>query len=92
MSSGTISVTNEQKEQIISNGFNLPEGSGSTNEDLAALDRLITYLLGQSNNPSSGHLDSWRRSCRASVRGYRQLRSTDAKGGVIGSNIDTTSL
>ncbi|XP_006620159.1 uncharacterized protein LOC102677017 isoform X1 [Apis dorsata] len=92
MSSGTISVTNEQKEQIISNSFNLPEGSGSTNEDLAALDRLITYLLGQSNNPSSGHLDSWRRSCRASARGYRQLRSTDAKGGVIGSNIDTTSL
>ncbi|XP_043802933.1 uncharacterized protein LOC122720354 [Apis laboriosa] len=92
MSSGTINVTNEQKEQIISNGFNLPEGSGSTSEDLAALDRLITYLLGQSNNPSSGHLDSWRRSCRASARGYRQLRSTDAKGGAIGSNIDTTSL
>lgn len=90
-SSGTITNT-EQKEQTISNGFNLPEGSGSTNEDLAALDRLITYLLGQSNNPSSGHLDSWRRSCRASARGYRQLRSTDAQGGAIGSNIDTTSL
>lgn len=90
-SSGTITNT-EQKEQTISNGFNLPEGSGSTNEDLAALDRLITYLLGQSNNPSSGHLDSWRRSCRASARGYTQLRSTDAQGGAIGSNIDTTSL
>ncbi|PBC32979.1 uncharacterized protein LOC107995725 isoform X1 [Apis cerana] len=92
-STGTINITNtEQKEQTISNGFNLPEGSGSTSEDLAALDRLITYLLGQSNNPSCGHLDSWRRSCRASARGYRQLRSTDAQGGAIGSNIDTTSL
>ncbi|XP_003698091.1 uncharacterized protein LOC100865483 [Apis florea] len=94
-SNGTINVTNtEQKEQTMSNGFNLPEGSGSTSEDLAALDRLITYLLGQSSNPSSGHLDSWRRSCRASARGYRQLRSTgiSAQGGTIGSNIDTTSL
>ncbi|XP_057328732.1 uncharacterized protein LOC130669717 isoform X2 [Microplitis mediator] len=51
-----------------SDGLPLPE---STNEDLAALDRLVTYLLGQPN----GNMDNWRRSRRASARGYRQLRS-----------------
>lgn len=49
--------------------------SGNTSEDLAALDRLITYLLSP-NNPANNNLDSWRRSHRASSRGYRQLRGT----------------
>lgn len=88
----------EQKPEAPPSGFNPPEGlgnSGSTSEDLAALDRMITYLLGQSGNVSSGHLDSWHRSHRTNARGdYKQLHSagTTAEGGVVGSNIDTTSL
>ena len=53
---------------------------GNSAEDLAALDRLITYLLGQpstSNNPTNSNLDSLRRSFRASARGYRPLRPND---------------
>ncbi|XP_011647717.1 uncharacterized protein LOC105433920 [Pogonomyrmex barbatus] len=53
--------------------------SGNTSEDLAALDRLITYLLSQPpSNPTDSNLDSWRRSHRASSRGYRQLHGTAA--------------
>lgn len=88
----------EQKPEAPPSGFNPPEdlgNSGNTSEDLAALDRMITYLLGQSRNVSSGHLDSWHRSHWTSARGdYKQLRSarTTVEGGVVGSNIDTTSL
>lgn len=72
----------------------------STTEDLAALDRLITYLLGQpltSNNQGPSNLDSWRRSFRASVRGYRPLRPNDGLGessssGAAGFGIGTTPL
>lgn len=67
--------------------------SGNTNEDLAALDRLITYLLGQPSNPAGRN--SWRRSRRASARGYRQLRGTAADAaetGSVGVNIGMTSL
>ena len=81
-------------------GSRPPEGLGnsdSTSEDLAALDKLITYLLGQPNGASTGNLDSWRRSRRASARGYRQLRSNAAaaaaaeRGEVVG-NVNTTPL
>ncbi|XP_029044570.2 uncharacterized protein LOC114876856 [Osmia bicornis bicornis] len=87
----------ELKEETGSDGFRPADGlenSVSTKEDLAALDRLVTYLLGQSNNANSVNLDSWRRSRRASSRGYRQLRSTGAtaEGGEVGSNVDTTPL
>ncbi|XP_043512564.1 uncharacterized protein LOC122530022 isoform X3 [Frieseomelitta varia] len=92
-----VKNTDQKQDTPVSSGFNPPEGlgnTGHTSEDLAALDRMITYLLGQSSNASSGHLDSWRRSRRASAQGYRQLRSTGttAEGGLVGSNIDTTSL
>ncbi|CAK9802052.1 Uncharacterized protein MJ1221 [Anthophora quadrimaculata] len=89
---GVSNVTNtEHKGQATSNGLG---NSGSTSEDLAALDRLITCLLGQPNNTNPSHLDSWRRSRRASARGYRQLHSTGitAEGGEVVSNIDTTPL
>ncbi|CAK9832455.1 Uncharacterized protein MJ1221 [Anthophora retusa] len=89
---GVSNVTNtEHKGQATSNGLG---NSGSTSEDLAALDRLITCLLGQPNNTTPSHLDSWRRSRRASARGYRQLHSTGitAEGGEVVSNIDTTPL
>ncbi|CAK9816745.1 hypothetical protein ANTPLA_LOCUS9091 [Anthophora plagiata] len=89
---GVSNVTNtEHKGQATSNGLG---NSGSTSEDLAALDRLITCLLGQPNNTTPGHLDSWRRSRRASARGYRQLHSTGIapEGGEVVSNIDTTPL
>ena len=77
-----------------------PDGlgnSGSTSQDLAALDKLITYLLGQPNGGSTGNLDSWRRSRRASARGYRQLRSNAAAAaaaerGEVGGNVNTTPL
>lgn len=68
------------------NGLNL----GNTSEDLAALDRLITYLLSQPNN-SGSNLDSWRRSRRASSRGYRQLRGTAADVAETGG-VGTTPL
>ncbi|XP_076246601.1 uncharacterized protein LOC143186746 [Calliopsis andreniformis] len=70
------------------------ENSAKTSEDLAALDRLITYLLGQPNSANIGNLDSWRRSRRASARGYRQLRSNGgtAERGEIGPNLNTTPL
>ncbi|KAK1126746.1 hypothetical protein K0M31_004369 [Melipona bicolor] len=93
-----VKNTDQKQDTPVSSGFNPPESLGNTgghtSEDLAALDRMITYLLGQSSNASSGHLDSWRRSRRASAQGYRQLRSTGttAEGGLVGSNIDTTSL
>lgn len=60
--------------------------SGNTSEDLAALDRLITYLLSPTN-PTNSNLDSWRRSHRASSRGYRQLRGTAdiAENGGVGT-------
>lgn len=61
----------------------------STNEDLAALDRLVTYLLGQQN----GNGDNWRRSRRASARGYRQLRSNMMDAGVSNTpGTNTTPL
>ncbi|KOC61744.1 Uncharacterized protein MJ1221 [Habropoda laboriosa] len=91
-SGGVNNVTNiEQKGQATSNGL---VNSGSTSEDLAALDRLITCLLQQPNNATSGRLDSWSRSRRASARGYRQLHSTGitAEGGEVSCNIDTTPL
>lgn len=64
--------------------------SGSTNEDLAALDRLITYLLGQPSNTGNNNLDTWRRSRHASARGYRQLHG--AGGTVEAGNVGTTPL
>lgn len=77
-------------EEII--GKDLHKGltnSGNTSEDLAALDRLITYLL--SPNPTNSNLDSWRRSHRASARGYRQLRGTTADIAETGG-VGTTPL
>lgn len=64
--------------------------SGNTNEDLAALDRLITYLLSPTNSTNS-NLDSWRRSHRASSRGYRQLRGTTVDTAETGG-VGTTPL
>ncbi|XP_031830994.2 uncharacterized protein LOC116426325 [Nomia melanderi] len=86
-----------RSEETISDNLRPPEtlgNTGNTSEDLAALDRLITYLLNQPNGTTAGNLDSWRRSRRASARGYRQLRSTGAvaENGGVGSNIDTTPL
>ncbi|XP_017881968.1 uncharacterized protein LOC108626068 [Ceratina calcarata] len=95
---GTTNITGtEHKEELASDSYKIPEGlgkSGSTSEDLAALDRLITSLLGQQTYTSAGHLDTWRRSRRASSRGYKQLHTASgiAEGGEIGSNIDTTRL
>lgn len=69
--------------------------SGNTDEDLATLDRLITYLLGQPTNSTGSNLNSWRRSRRTSARGYKQLRGTGgdiAETGGIGNNIGTTPL
>ncbi|XP_015431273.1 PREDICTED: uncharacterized protein LOC107187644 [Dufourea novaeangliae] len=97
-SNGASNITNiGHADGAIPESFRSPESlgnSGSTSEDLAALDRLITYLLGQPNGNSPGNLDSWRRSRRASARGYRQLRSAGvtAERGDIGSNVDTTPL
>ncbi|XP_008557358.1 uncharacterized protein LOC103578156 isoform X2 [Microplitis demolitor] len=65
-------------------GLPLPE---STNEDLAALDRLVTYLLGQPNS----NMDNWRRSRRASARGYRQLRSNVINNSGIHNNTPGTN-
>ncbi|XP_011301117.1 uncharacterized protein [Fopius arisanus] len=67
-----------------------PSNPENTSEDLAALDRLITYLLGQ----PSGNLENWRRSRRMSARGYRQLRPTviDSGANTRASNIGTTRL
>ncbi|KAI4494019.1 hypothetical protein M0802_009286 [Mischocyttarus mexicanus] len=65
--------------------------SASTNEDLEALDRLITYLLGQpSSNITNNNLDIWRRSRQASARGYRQLQGTGATAEA--GNVGTTPL
>lgn len=65
--------------------------SASTNEDLEALDRLITYLLGQpSSNTTNNNLDIWRRSRQASARGYRQLHGTGAAAEA--GNVGTTPL
>ncbi|XP_076640153.1 uncharacterized protein LOC143351936 [Colletes latitarsis] len=79
------------------NSFRPPEGLGNsvnTNEDLAALDTLITHLLGQPNGTGAGNLDSWRRSLRASARGYRQLPNTGtaAERGQVGTSVNTTPL
>ncbi|XP_015587341.1 uncharacterized protein LOC107264023 [Cephus cinctus] len=72
-------------------GGSRPSGlpnTGNTSEELAALDKLITYLLGQ----PSGNIDSWRRS-RASARGYRPLRPTgDVGTSTAGINVGTTPL
>ncbi|KAK0096549.1 hypothetical protein PV326_005170 [Microctonus aethiopoides] len=76
---GNISVSDVLRKDGAESG--LKDGLGShpsdvfsnvesPSEDLAALDRLITYLLGQPN----GNTDNGRRSRRASARGYRQLR------------------
>lgn len=62
---------------------------GNTTEDLAALDRLITLLLGGANSTNNS-LDSWRRSMRASNRGYRPLGTAPSTSQDIG--IDTTPL
>jgi len=64
---------------------------GNTSEDLAALDRLITYLLSQPSNSAASNLDTWRRSHRASSRGYRQLRATAADIAEAGG-VGTTPL
>ncbi|KYN00956.1 PREDICTED: uncharacterized protein LOC108775368 [Cyphomyrmex costatus] len=82
----------ENNEEIIDGNLQSHKGlnSGNTSEDLIALDRLITYLLSQPSNPT-GNLDSWRRSHRASARGYRQLRGTAADIAETGG-VGTTSL
>ncbi|XP_076661580.1 uncharacterized protein LOC143365358 [Halictus rubicundus] len=95
--SGVGNITNIGHNEGVSDSFRPPESlgnSGNTSEDLAALDRLITYLLNQPSDITTGNLDSWRRSRRASARGYRQLRSTGAaaENGDARSNIDTTPL
>ncbi|XP_053980489.1 uncharacterized protein LOC128877317 [Hylaeus volcanicus] len=82
-------------KEAASDNFRPPEGLGnavSTSEDLAALDRLITYLLGQPSGASTGNLDSWRRSHRASARGYIQLPNAGASAerGEGGTNVNTT--
>ncbi|XP_011334664.1 uncharacterized protein LOC105277759 isoform X2 [Ooceraea biroi] len=87
---------NEDVEEIISEDKDYPRSrkilnSGNTSEDLAALDRLITYLLSQPSNPGGGNLDTWRRSHRASSRGYRQLRGTAADIAETGG-VGTTPL
>lgn len=70
----------------------------NTTEDLAALDRLITYLLGQpstnnsNNNPGTSNLDNWQRSFRASARGYRPLRPNENHGESSNYGIGTTPL
>ncbi|XP_070513285.1 uncharacterized protein [Cardiocondyla obscurior] len=86
-------IKDESVEEIISGDLKTHKGlnSGNTSEDLIALDRLITYLLSQPNNPTSSNLDSWRRSHRASSRGYRQLRGTAADIAETGG-IGTTPL
>lgn len=58
------------KDGLASHSSDVFSNCESPSEDLAALDRLITYLLGQPN----GNIDNGRRSRRASARGYRQLR------------------
>lgn len=95
LSRGTTNRGNVKKsdsvEEIVGRDLRSHKGltnSGNTNEDLAALDRLITYLL--SPNPTNSNLDSWRRSHRASSRGYRQLRGTAAD--IETADIDTTPL
>ncbi|XP_066603569.1 uncharacterized protein [Prorops nasuta] len=83
------------KVDLSGSGFRPAEGltnTGNTSEDLAALDRLITYLLGQPSSSTGGNLDSWRRSRRASSRGYRQLRTGGAPDTGSNSNIGTTPL
>ncbi|KMR04265.1 hypothetical protein RF55_727 [Lasius niger] len=80
-------------EEIVDRDLRSHKGltnSGNTSEDLAALDRLITYLLSP-NNPANSNLDSWRRSHRASSRGYTQLRGTAADLAETGG-IGTTPL
>ncbi|XP_029175049.1 uncharacterized protein LOC114943572 isoform X2 [Nylanderia fulva] len=80
-------------EEIVSRDLRSHKGltnSGNTSEDLAALDRLITYLLSP-NNPPNSNLDSWRRSHRASSRGYRQLRGNAADLAETG-DVGTTPL
>lgn len=64
--------------------------STSTNEDLETLDRLITHLLGQPSSTATNNLDTWRRSHRASARGYRQLHGTGAAAEA--GNVGTTPL
>lgn len=83
-------------EEIINGDKDYPRSrkllnSDNTSEDLAALDRLITYLLSQPSNPAGGNLDTWRRSHRASSRGYRQLRGTAADIAEAGG-VGTTPL
>lgn len=81
-------------EEIMGGDIRLHKGltnSGNTNEDLAALDRLITYLLSQPSNHTGNNLDSWRRSHRTSSRGYRQLRGTAADIAETGG-VGTTPL
>nr|XP_033320981.1 uncharacterized protein LOC117217466 [Megalopta genalis] len=96
--SGASDITNiGHTEGIISDSFRPPDSlgnSGNTSEDLAALDRLITHLLNQPSDITAGNLDSWRRSRRASARGYKQLRSNvaAAENGDVRSNVDTTPL
>ncbi|KAF7996598.1 hypothetical protein HCN44_002244 [Aphidius gifuensis] len=89
-SDGISSIVPRQNND---NNNNIPSVE-NTSEDLAALDRLITYLLGQPNS----NLDNWHRSRRASIRGYRQLRpnviDTTGTGGSSSNNINigTTPL
>ncbi|EGI71053.1 PREDICTED: uncharacterized protein LOC105154195 [Acromyrmex echinatior] len=85
----------ENTEEITDGNLQSHKGlnSGNTSEDLIALDRLITYLLSQPSNPTGGNLDSWRRSHRASSRGYRQLRGTAADTDAeTGRGVGTTTL
>lgn len=95
---GATNVTNNGiAKEATSDYFRPPvslENSCNTSEDLAALDKLITYLLGQPNGTGTGHFDSWRHSYRASARGYKQLLSTGAtvEKGDIDTNINTTPL
>ncbi|XP_012267637.2 uncharacterized protein LOC105692775 [Athalia rosae] len=79
-----------------SSGSGLPNNSGSMTEDLAALDKLITLLLGQSNtvgNKRGSRSDSWRNSqssnrVRMSLRGYHPLQTP----GNINPPINTTRM
>jgi len=93
-SRGNIKEDSGSVEEIIGGDLQSHKGlvnSGNTSEDLIALDRLITYLLSQPSNPSGSNLDSWRRSLRASSRGYRQLHGTTADIAETGG-VGTTPL
>lgn len=84
--------SNDERTGSVTSDDRSPNGlstSGNMSEDLAALDRLITYLL-QPSNTGSNNLDTWRRSRQASARGYRQLHGTGTAAEA--GNVGTTPL